>query len=414
MRRCRGCGAPALRPVVSLGDLPLVNAFVAPGQEAAERRFPLNVHFCEACALVQLDPIVPPDAMFGEYTYLSSSSQTFAAHLRELARDLVGTLGLTSSSRVLEIGSNDGTFLAELRKATPHVLGVDPARNVAARAEAAGVPTRVALFDARLAGQLVREHGRFDLVAAFNVVAHVPDVGDLLAGARALLAPGGSLVIEVAYVRETILGGAIDTVYHEHVHNFSLLALANVCRRAGLTVTDAAVVPVQGGSLRVVARPAAGHPAVSARAAALLAEERAAGLDRFEAYAGVARRAEELRDRLRRAVDRLRATGGPLVGLGAPARGVVLLNYCGFSPADVRVVVDDTPLKQGKLVPGRGIPVRGWDAIAPDEDVGCLMLSWNYRDEVLAKLARRTSRARVLVPLPEVQEVTLEVALGRR
>jgi SAM-dependent methyltransferase len=409
---CRGCGARPLRPVVSLGELPLVNAFVTSGQEAAERRFSLDVHFCEACALVQLDPIVAPDALFGHYTYLSSASDSFAAHLRTLAHALAGAMALSDASRVLEIGSNDGTFLAELEKTTPHVLGVDPAANVAARAEAAGVPTLVALFDSTLAHQLAREHGGFDLVVALNVVAHVPDVMDVLRGVRTVLKPDGAFVLEVAYVKGTILSGAIDTLYHEHVHNFSLLALEGACRRAGLVVTDASVVPVQGGSLRVVARPDSGAWPVSARAEALLADERAAGLDRFEAYAGVAPRAAALRERLRAAVERLRGERGPLVGLGAPARGVVLMNYCGFTADDVRLVVDDTPLKQGKLVPGCRVPVRGWDAIAPGEDVTGLMLSWNYRAEVLGKLARRTTRGRVVIPLPELQEVTIGVALG--
>src|SRR5262249_21215054 len=152
--------------------------------------------------------------------------------------------------------------------------------------------------------------------------------------------------------------------------------------------------PVQGGSLRVVARPDSGEWPVSARAQALLAVERDAGLDRFEAYAGVAPRSAALREGLRAAVERLRAERGPVVALGAPARGVVLMNYCGFTPAEVRLVVDDTPLKQGKLVPGCRVPVRGWEALAADEEAACLLLSWNYRAEVLGKLARRTARAR--------------------
>lgn len=405
---CRGCGVRALRPVVSLGAMPLVNAFVPEGAaEVDEVRHPLDVHFCEACALVQLDPIVDPSVMFGHYTFLSSASDSWCAHLRGLADGLVARLGLGATSRVLEIGSNDGTFLTAVRRTTAHVLGVDPARNVAARAEAAGIPTRVDLFDSRVAGEVAREHGRFDLIVALNVVAHTPDFGDLLAGVCDLLAPDGSFVMEAAYVRETILAGAIDTIYHEHVHCFSLLALAGACERAGLRVDDAEVVPVQGGSLRVVARRAAAPGAPSPRVAALLAEERAAGMDRFEAYAGVAARAERLRDGLRAAVRRLAAQGGPLVGLGAPARGVVLLNYCQLGPADLGFVVDDTPLKQGTRVPGRGIPVRPWSAIEPDQDVTALLLSWNYRAEVLGKLRRRTKRARVLIPLPEIEELAL-------
>jgi len=407
MSACRGCGASALELVVSLGAMPPVNAFLTPDEIAREEAFALDLYFCSACALVQLDPIVAPARLFTHYAYLSSTSRTTAAYLGALAATLASRLALTSASRVLELGSNDGTLLACFKPLTPHVLGVDPARNVAALAARAGVPTIVDFFSSRTAAEL-RAGGRaFDLVLAVNVVAHTPELIDLLEGARALLAPGGTFVMEAVHVRQTVLRGEIDTVYHEHVYCFSLLSLSRVCARAGLTIVDVELTPAQGGSLRVFARAASEGAAADPRVEALLAEERAAGLERFETYAAVAGLAARLRAGLRARVARLRERYDTVVGLGASARGVVLLNTCGLSVADLDFVVDDTPFKQGKLVPGCHIPVHDWSRIPAGREIGALLLSWNYRAEILAKLSARTPKAHVVVPFPVLDELTL-------
>jgi SAM-dependent methyltransferase len=412
MTACRGCDAPGLVPVVSLGSMPPVNAFLDAAALGDEKAYPLDLYFCERCTLVQLSPVVEPGLLYGTYRYLSSASRTNVARLDALADALARDFGLPAGARVLEIGSNDGTLLRRFLGRAARVLGVDPARNVAPLAEAAGVPTVVAFFSAALARELAREHGRFDLVLALNVVAHTPDFIDLFAGARALLAPDGRLVIEVVHVLPTLLRGEIDTIYHEHVYCFSLHALAHACGRAGLAIVDAEKIPAQGGSLRVVMRPAEGAPAPSARVGALLAEERAAGLERAETYAHIAGLARALRDGVRAGVGALRGAADVdlVVGLGASARGVVLMNYCGLGPRDVDFVVDDTPLKQGKLMPGCHVPVHDWTKIPKGTKVGGLMLSWNYRREVLAKLAARTAVGRVLVPLPALEELVLPSA----
>ncbi len=411
MSACAGCGAAPIVPVFSLGRMPPVNAFVTPAEVACEESFPLDVHFCPACTLLQLYPTVAPLRLFADYTYLSATSRTTVAYLGRLAEALARKVALTTSSKILEIGSNDGTLLAALRAFSPNVLGIDPAENVAARANADGIPTRVAFFSAAAATALRAEVGAFDLVAALNVVAHTPDFVDLLAGVRALLAPGGTFVMECVHVMQTILRGAIDTVYHEHVYCFSLHALVRAYTRVGLVIVDVETTPAQGGSLRVFARVAADKPAIATSVDDLLRVEEEAGVTRLGTYAAVGQLAETLR---REVPARLRALRGDarlgclVVGLGASARGVVLLNHCGLGPDDLDFVVDDTPLKQGKLIPGRHIPVHDWTHIPRDEEVVCLLLSWNYRDEVLAKLRARTSRARVLVPLPVLEEITLE------
>lgn len=407
MSACRGCDATGLVPIVSLGSMPPVNAYVDPGDVAHERAYPLDLYFCARCTLVQLSPVVDPALLYGTYTYLSSASRTNVARLEALADQLVADLALGARARVLEIGSNDGTLLRRFARHTPEVLGVDPARNVAALAERAGVPTVVEFFSARLGRELGRAHGGFNLVLALNVVAHTPDFLDLFAGVRELLASGGRFVIEVVHVEPTLLHGEIDTIYHEHVYCFSLLALAHASARAGLAIVDAETIAAQGGSLRVVMQREDAAAAPSARVAALLAAERAAGLDRAETYAPIAGLARALREGVRQGVRALRETADLVVGLGASARGVVLMNYCGLGVGDVDFVVDDTPLKQGRLMPGCHVPVHDWTKISAGTKVAGLMLSWNYRREILAKLAARSPRARVLVPLPALEVVEL-------
>jgi len=405
--KCRGCGAVDLRLVVSLGDMPPVNAFLTAAQVKDERRFALDCYFCERCTLVQLDPIVDPGLLFSDYAYLSSVSKTAVSYLTELATSLAGELNVTATSRVLEIGSNDGTFLRQLRTYTPHVVGVDPARNVVEKAKALGLRTVVDFFSAKLANTLEAELGRFDLIVALNVVAHTPNFLDLFAGVRHLLHPKGYFVMEAADVVQTILRGEIDTIYHEHVYCFSLHALQHACHAVGLTIVDACKTPAQGGSLRVFMQTTAGENVVNPRVLTLLEGERSAGLTSFSAYAPVAGLAGELRERLRAGLRELREAHETVIGLGAPARGVVLMNYCELGTSDLDFVVDDAPTKQGKLVPGRHIPVFDWTKIAKDGSIGCLMLSWNYRQEILAKLRARTANATVLVPLPSVERITL-------
>ena len=357
----------------------------------------------------------PFAAVRQSYTYLSSASRTNVARLEELADRLAGEFALGARSRVLEIGSNDGTLLGRLLRHTSGVLGVDPARNVAPLAVAAGVRTNVALFTTRLARELARSDGPFDLVLALNVVAHTPDFVGLLARARDLLAPSGHLVIEVVYVAETLLRGEIDTIYHEHVYCFSLLALAHACGPAGLSIVDVEKIDAQGGSLRVVMQRSETAPPPSARVAALLAPPpppRGArrGLERAETYARIAgSRPRAARRRARVGVCALRAARRTSSSGWARRRvASSSMNYCvARASADVDFVVDDTPLKQGKPMPGCHVPVHDWTKIGKGTKVAGLMLSWNYRREVLAKLAARTSRARVLVPLPALEEVVL-------
>jgi len=400
---CRSCAARGLEPILDLGALPLANALLTREQlEAPEARYPLELVFCPACALVQITETVPPERLFGEYLYFSSFSDSFVEHARLLAERLVQERGLGPHSLVVELASNDGYLLQHYLARGVPVLGVEPARNVAAVAEARGIPTRVAFFGRELAEQLVAAGRRADLLHAHNVLAHVADLNGFVRGLATLLAPNGLAVIEVPYVRELVERLEFDTIYHEHLCYFGLGALVPLFERHGLRLTGAERVVVHGGSLRVFAAHAgAGHaPAV----AALLAEEQSAGLARIAFYRSFAARVAALRARLRATLVDLRGRGARLAVYGAAAKASVLLNCLELPPGTLEFVVDRSPHKQGRFLPGLRLPIRPVEALLDEQPDYALLTAWNLKDEVLAQQAKYRHRGgRFILPLPEVE-----------
>ncbi len=394
--------------------MPPVNAFLATGDIADERSWPLEVDWCATCLLVQLSTVVPPADLFRNYQHLSSASQSNARHLEHLAATLSDRLRLDGETRILEIGSNDGTLLAQFRSITRELLGVDAALNLAELARERGVETISEFMRGQLAKQIVQQRGRYDLVLALNVVAHTPDVNDLLRAARTVLAPGGTFVMEAVDVFQTLLQGEFDTVYHEHVYCFSFAAIRMLLERAGLSVVDVERIPTQGGSLRVFARHSeeTAEPVQSVRA--LIDEEERRGVRQLETYSRIGQMAMRFRDEFRKELVLLKERHGRVIALGAPARGVVIANFCSISPEVVEAAIDDTPLKQGKLMPGVHIPVVSWNALevaAPPS--GYVLLSWNYEQEFLAKLTRFVSVAEMLIPLPRLRRRSIGSAPAR-
>lgn len=403
---CRGCGATALAPVLSLGRLPLANSLLHPDQlERPEPRFPLDVVFCAACALVQLRHSVPPELMFREYTYFSSYSDTFVEHARRLVDGLVVERGLNAASLALEVASNDGCLLQHYRRHGVPVLGIEPARNVAALARERGVPTLDEFFGTDLAERLRADGRRADVAHAHNVLAHVPDLSGFARGLGRVLRDDGVAVIEVPYVRELVERCEFDTIYHEHLCYFSLTALSGVLARQGLAVTHVERVAVHGGSLRVFARPAAGA-SPRASVAELLRDERTLGLDRIDFYRGFAARVPRLLAELRARLLELKASGRRLAAYGAAAKGTILLNCLDLPTGTLAFVADRSPHKQGLYVPGARVPVRAPQALLDEQPDDVLLLAWNLEAEILAQQAEYRRRGgRFIVPVPDVRVV---------
>lgn len=406
---CRGCGFFPLESLFDLGNVPSVNSFPTAEELPHERPYLLEVCVCPRCFLVQLSTLIPPADLFTEYRYLSQASQTQVRYLEELAAMLSERLGATKDTKVLEVGSNDGTLLAAFLSRTQNVLGVDPAKNLVPEAAARGVPMVADFLTESVAAEIERDRGRFDLILGLNVVAHTPDLLGLLRSVRQVLKPRGTFVMEAAHVLKTILRGEYDTVYHEHVFCFSLTALRSQFARAGLAIVDVEESSMQGGSLRVYGSPAAESPPVASSVARLLRVEAEAGVRNLATYQRVGERVRQHIDELRRRVQDLKNRHGRVWALGASARGVVILNAAKLDTSLVEAVVDDTPLKQGRLVPGVHIPVVFWDAFraAPTPPTAYLLTSWNYEREVMGKLRRYVDTGELLVPFPELRVNTI-------
>ena len=401
---CRSCGDPRLSPVLDLGEQPLANAFRAADDASPEARFPLAICFCEGCSLIQLTGTVDPTVLFDDYPYFSSVSASMVATERQLVDRLIEREDLGDGSLVVEVASNDGYLLQRYVERGIGVLGIDPAANIAEHAASVGVETLVAYFGSAVANDLVASGRRADVIHANNVIAHVPDINDFVAGMASLLAPGGTVVIETPHLVRMVENVEFDTIYHEHVFYYSLHALRGLLARHGLATVDVEELHLHGGSLRVFARHAPATPGPGV--AELLAMEEELGVASLAYYAGFADRVALAGSSLVALLDELLAEGHALAGYGAAAKGTVLLNHFGIDSSYLQFVADRSPHKQGLVVPGVRIPIVSHEVLLERCPSATLLLAWNFADEIMAQQHEYAAGGgRFLVPVPEPRVV---------
>jgi SAM-dependent methyltransferase len=400
---CRACDGERLTLVLSLGDTPLANSLVEPARRSEpEPRFPLDLVLCESCALLQITETVPPEVMFRDYRYFSSFSDTMLKHAATIADRLVKERRLGASSLAAEIASNDGYLLKNYVGHGVPVLGIEPARNVAAVAEEQGVRTIVEFFGRELGAELASKGTRADVLHANNVLAHVPDIRGVLAGAQAFLKDDGVMVIETPYVKPMLDHCEFDTIYHEHLFYWSITAFAAVARRVGLEVIDVEQLAIHGGSMRLFLQQK-GTSAPSAAVTSLLAAEEAWGVNRPETYRAFATRVGGLKTELVALLRKLKAEGKSIAAYGAAAKGSTLLNHFGIGADVIDFVADRSTHKQGRLMPGVGIPIVAPEELLAKRPDYCVLLTWNFADEILAQQqAYRDAGGKFIVPVPQV------------
>jgi len=396
---CRSCGDPRLEPVLSLGDVPLVNALVEPGDPGPDERYPLATVRCPRCTLVQITETVSPERLFRAYTYFSSYSETFLDHARRFAAGAIRDLRLGPESLVIEAASNDGYLLQYFAEAGVPSVGIEPAENVAAVARRRGIETISEFLDEELAQRVVAERGPADLVVANNVLAHVPDLHGFVAALRTLAGEHGLIVVEAPYVCDLVDRLEFDTIYHEHVCYFTLTSLAALFRQHELELVGVDRLPVHGGSLRVRAAAAA-EPDDSVEQ--MLLDEQHWGVHDGKRFDRFAASVDQLRRQLHDFVSDLVSNGAGVAAYGAAAKGVVLANVCGLDADLVRFVVDRNPHKQGKLLPGVRIPIMEPAALVRERPEYCLLFAWNLADEIVKQQATyREGGGTFVTPVPK-------------
>lgn len=387
---CRFCRTPLSHTLVDLGDQPLANSYLTAEQLAAgaEAVYPLHARVCHACFLVQVDDVVPADAIFDAgYAYFSSYSASWVEHARRYAEAMIARFGLGPESRVVEVASNDGYLLQHFQARDIEVLGIEPTANTAEAARAKGIPTEVVFFNEATGQALAARGDRADLMAANNVLAHVPDISGFVAGFQHVLKDEGVLTFEFPHLLNLIEKVQFDTIYHEHFSYLSLLAVEQVLRANGLRPFDVELLATHGGSLRLFVCHMGSGRAETEALLALRDREAAAGLGRIETYDGFTPRVEAVRDSFRAYLDQARAEGRRVAAYGAAAKGNTFLNYCCATADDIVAAFDANPAKQGRFLPGSHVPILGPDQVAKVRPDDVLILPWNLKDEIMGQLA---------------------------
>ena len=405
-RACIVCDGSRVELFLDLGSTALANKFLRPEElSATEPTHPLRVGFCHDCAHVQLMEHVPPPEMFTDYLYMSSASDTLTQHLHALSDVVSRRAQLGPGKLMIDIGCNDGTLLGGFGRHGVRTLGVDPAKNLAELTKASGIERYVGFFTADSACEIRARWGPADAITATNTFPHIPRLRDFVEGIKTLLAPEGVFVIEAHYLLDLLEQVAFDTIYHEHVSYWALGPMVRLFEAAGLQVVDVERLPIHHGQLRVFVQHA-GRGQVQPSVAARLAQERAYGLDRFDTFERFAEKTAQLKRALIERLRQLHAQGKRVAGYGAPAKGNTLLSFLELDASVIEYIADRSPLKQGRVTPGRHIPVVAPDRLLEDRPDYVLLLAWNFADEVLAQQAEYRRRGgRFIIPVPDVSIV---------
>lgn len=408
---CRFCDQELRHVLCDLGVSPMANSYIAfEDGNKPEPLYPLKVWVCQKCLLAQLESFESPEHIFSDYLYFSSYSDSWVGHAKRYCEAVTKRFDLNSDSFVVEIASNDGYLLQHFKADGVPVLGVEPAANVAEVAERErDIPTRVEFFGVESAGRLVEEGRPADLVLGNNVLAHVPDINDFVGGVKVLLKPNGVNTFEFPHLLNLIQKNQFDTVYHEHFSYLSFLAIDNVFSHHDLTLFDVEQLPTHGGSLRIYARHAeCDDPrlAVTDRVAAMRQLERDFGLEDMATYEAFSEQVRATKRSLLRFLIDVKEAGKTIVGYGAAAKGVTLINYCGIGSDLLDFVVDRNPHKQNRYMPGVRIPILPVEAIDEAKPDYVLILPWNLRDEIKQQMAHIAEwGGKFVVPIPEVQVI---------
>ena len=403
--QCRFCQGELTITFADLGMSPLSNSFLSAEQAGSmEPFYPLHAYVCGACLLVQLEEFESPRTIFDDYAYYSSYSTSWLRHARDYVEMISDRFQFGTTSHVVELASNDGYLLQYFLERGVRVLGVEPAAKVAQAAIDKGIPCEIAFFGVETAQRIVAQNGPADLLLGNNVLAHVPDLNDFVAGMQVLLAPDGIITMEFPHLLRLIEGNQFDTIYHEHFSYFSLLTAERVFAAHGLRLFDVEELPTHGGSIRIYACHRSHERPATGRVEALKTVEARCRLHDLTSYRLFDPRVKETKRKLLQFLIEAKRSQKKIAAYGAPAKGNTLLNYCGVRRDFIDFTVDRSPHKQNRLLPGTHIPICHPDELLRARPDFVLILPWNIRDEIMQEASYiREWGGRFVVPIPEVR-----------
>jgi SAM-dependent methyltransferase len=372
--------------------MPIVNYFLSKSEAKKEKKFPLSFCYCKKCGLAQLNYLIDPKKLFTNYHYSSGASVPLSRHLTKLAKYCLKNFPVASDEKVLDIGANDGIFLSQFVKNKVKSVAVEPAQNMKAVLKRKGVEVITEYFSEKVAGNTLKKMGQFKLIIATHVLANIVDLKDFLNGVTLLLEKDGIFVVEVGSLQDTILKGEFDAIYHEHYSYFSFSTLEKILHESGFEVFKANKNNLHGGSIRLFARKGKERYTYKERITA-------------ESYKKVRNKAEQFRRDILNFLSKNK--GKFIVGYGAPAKAVTLLNYCGITNKQISCIVDSTVAKQGKLVPGVHIPIYKESYLRNKHVDIFVILAWNYEKFILQKIHRRIKYpVQILIPFPKMKVIS--------
>ncbi len=408
---CRFCDSTNLEKILDFGDVPLAGGFLKEKDFAQEKYYPLDLTFCRDCTLVQVSNIVSAETLFKNYFYFSSSIKTLVKHFEDFAKDIRDTfLKNAKNPSAFELGCNDGVFLRPLATLGIKAVGVDPATNVVDSADQKDITIINDFFGEKLAQQIKKDFGPFDVILSSYSFAHIDGMVDIIKGLKHLMKEDGVFVFEVYYLGTLIDEMQYDMIYHEHLSYYSLMALKKFLKRFGMEIFDVKFIPgVRSGAARFFARNIGKRTeAISPAVAALEESEKQKGFDKVDTYLDYAKKVNGTRQELLKLLDKLKKQGSTIIGYGASGRGTTIMNYCGIDGRYLDYVVDDAPAKHGFFTPGTHVPIQPWDytekAGRPDY---ALLFAWSFIDEVKKRRADYLQAGgKFIVPLPIVKVVS--------
>lgn len=391
-------------PIISLGHQAPCDSLLWPKQlNEPERTYPLNLMLCASCSLVQIDYAVAAEELFfPEYPYRSGITPALVSNLKKTGPTIVNRFNVPRNTLAVDIGSNDGTLLSGFKEADMKVLGVEPT-NISRIANENGIETIQAFFYEGLAKNIIRTHGKAEVVTAANMFAHVSKLGSLIRGVETLLVEDGVFVTESHYLLDLIDTVQYDSIYHEHLKYYSVKSIAQLFSYYDFTVVDIDRIPNYGGSIRVYAQKGKNHP-VGSSVTDLLKEEDRRGLYSEAIYADFASRIRKSKRQLQKLLVEALGRGERIVGIGSPGRAATLLSYCNIDVDTMSYIAEQsTSLKLGLFMPGSHVPIIDEKVMLEEQPEYAVVLSWHYWKPIVDKLRAKGLKSKIIIPLPEVR-----------